>query len=103
MGYLLEDNKASGGQKEEYDTKSCRHCGGVLRVFRPPYTHQHTADCQAYGCNHEQFYCSRCDGMLCRSCGRKSAKTGTCDIFKAQMEKVLAKLERDRMWSRIRG
>ncbi len=103
MGYLLIDNRESGGVKEEYDTKPCRHCRGALKVFHAPYTHQHNEDCAKFGCDHEQYYCSRCNGMLCRWCGRKMARTGVCDIYLKKAEELRAKLERDRMWSRMTG
>lgn len=103
MGYLLIDNTESGGIKEEFDTKSCKHCQGAVKVFRPPYTHQHNEDCQKYGCDREQYYDPRCNGILCRWCGRKLAKTGVCDIYRREMEKALTKYHSNRMWERLTG
>lgn len=94
---LLVDNRESGGKKEEWDTTPCKHCPRFLKVYRQPYTHQHTEDCAIEGCDHEQYFCWRCDGMLCRFCGRKMHKTGVCEPYRKQMEKVLTNHYRDRM------
>lgn len=96
MGYLVIDNRTVGGTLEEYDTKACKHCGGVVKVFRPPYTHRCSQGCKAYGCDHEQYYCARCDGMLCLHCGRKSYLGHGCEIYLREMEKALAKLQSGR-------
>lgn len=86
--YLLIDNTASGGIKEEYDLKTCVHCQwNQVKIFRPPYTHSHIEDCNRFGCEYEQYYCWKCDGVLCLTCGRSSS--GECKIYEKEKEKIL--------------
>ena len=103
MGYLLVDNRASGGRLEEFDTKPCKHCKAVLKVYKPPYTHRCNQDCKQYGCDHEQFWCSRCKGMLCQFCGKKAYKEGACSIYEKEIEKALSKWYSNQTWQRLTG
>ncbi len=34
MGYLMIDDRASGGEMKEYNTVSCRHCQGIIKVVK---------------------------------------------------------------------
>ncbi len=99
--YLLQDMRESGGLKEEFDTVSCRHCRGAVKVFRAPYIHQHMAECYIDGCDHEQYYDPVCDGMLCRWCGQKLHETGAHTTYRGEAEKRLAKANGDRMLARL--
>jgi hypothetical protein len=73
MGYVMVDNRASGGTLVEYDTVSCRHCQAVVKVTRG---------------QREGFYCMHCGGPVCRHCGT----LGSCTPF---MKKVDDRLRRN--------
>lgn len=64
---------------EEWDTKPCMHCRGAVKVYLPPYTHQCDDRCRQFGCDHEQFYCTRHQGVLCMYCGKLTWKLQTCN------------------------
>ena len=50
-GYLMIDNRASGGKLEEYPTLTCAHCN-VIVVLRAERTR-------------ERGYCARCHAYIC--------------------------------------
>jgi hypothetical protein len=66
-GYLLNDNTASGGKKEEADILCCKHCQKIL--FLPP-------DARA----EENRFCRRCNAPICGHCATKMLTEG-CSPF----------------------
>ena len=61
MGYLVNDNRASGGKFEEWDTKNCGHCKTVIR--KVDWTT-------------EGGWCSPGWHPLCKTCARAMAEGG---------------------------
>ena len=74
MGYLLVDDRASGGMKREYDTVSCKHCQAVIKVKR-----------------RSGNWCRNCAGPVCDNI----ACTRRCTPF---FKKVEEKLKRQRLF-----
>lgn len=70
MGYLIIDNRAAGGELQEYDTCSCVHCQAVIKIVRR----------QTRG-----VWCWRCAGPVCEMC----AKHGRCEPFFRKVEQQL--------------
>lgn len=74
MGYLLNDNRASGGTKDECDTASCRHCQAVIPLRpRKGIVKQRTRGA---------YWCFRCAGPVCEVCVRQP-----CDPIAAKIER----------------
>ncbi|MBW3538761.1 MAG: hypothetical protein KY476_00675 [Planctomycetes bacterium] len=68
MGYLLIDARACGGEKQEFDTVACVHCGAAIKiVIRGLAT---AADYET------KFRCSRCNGPICRACQERVDEAG---------------------------
>ena len=71
-GYLLQDNRASGGTLEEYATLTCAHCG-VIVVLNTARTRPrgYCAKCHAYICDDKacSTYCAPVD--LCLDLAKK--------------------------------
>ena len=76
MGYLLIDDRASGGLKQEFETVSCKHCQAVVKVMRR----------QKSG-----YWCRHCSGPVCalRECRER------CSPF---FKKIEEKLRRQAMF-----
>jgi hypothetical protein len=70
MGYLMNDNRNSGGELFECDTVSCKHCRAVLKVLRR---------------QKEGYWCPKCHGPVCEVC----AATKMCAPFLANLEKKM--------------
>jgi hypothetical protein len=68
VGYLLIDNRVSGGVLEEYQTVPCKHCRAVLKIVKG---------------QREGYWCNPCGGHVCPTC----AKSGRCDPFFAKIER----------------
>ena len=63
MGYLFKDNGEDNGQArhqriEEYDTISCKHCQGVIKIILRGCTKAAAT----------KYRCSRCNGPICKYC-----------------------------------
>lgn len=54
-GYLMNDNRASGGKLEEFRTETCSHCNAVV-ILNPERTRP-------------REYCRRCDHYVCDKAG----------------------------------
>ncbi len=78
MGYLMIDNRASGGELHEYDTTGCRHCQRVLDIKKWKESLGH-------------WWCSKCDGPVCSSCVAVVGQDGNfvCDPWQAKAEREL--------------
>ena len=73
MGYLLNDNRASGGTLDEADTLACPHCQCVIlkKKWRK-----------------KGGYCFSCDKPVCHTCFVKMQKHG-CTPFLRQVDMAL--------------
>ena len=84
MGYLLNDHTLGtapdGGKgiKQEWDTRKCRHCGGIVKSYvRRNFFNEQLVKYiigparQIYNKKEmeENFWCNGCNGHLCRACG----------------------------------
>ena len=78
MGYMMNDNRGSGGGLFEADTTHCRHCQAVLK----------NREWEVYG-----GYCSNCKGPLCGPCAKRSFKLGICEPWHKKVDE----------WMRING
>ena len=70
MGYVLNDNTASGGVKFETDTVSCSHCRRVLH--KSHWTRQ-------------GGWCHACCKPICDPCAEKMLTRG-CEPFLKKIE-----------------
>jgi hypothetical protein len=85
MGYLLHDERASGGTLEEYDTVSCKHCQAVIRIIRG---------------QRQGAYCMKCGGPVCNT----PRCASTCTPFMKKIERQLAvRHRRSQFWDAVQG
>ena len=70
MGYILNDNRASGGALQEWDTVACKHCQAVVKkeIFAK-----------------KGGFCGRCFGAICIRCAKRMDKFG-CEPFLKEIE-----------------
>lgn len=74
MGYMMIDNRASGGVLVEKDTTFCRHCQAVI-------------DKKKWREDGGIWKCSKCDGPVCHACTKKAAANGyACQPWRKQLE-----------------
>lgn len=71
-GYLLKDNRASGGGMLESATLTCSHCQRQV-ILNPDRSRS-------------RGYCPKCDHYVCDACEAVRVKTGTCYTFKQRMD-----------------
>lgn len=75
-GYVMSDNRASGGTLLEDDVLGCGHCQASISK----------TNWRAYGENK----CSTCDEPVCSVCKFiMAANGGRCSNFKMMVEKVI--------------
>lgn len=72
MGYLMVDDRNSGGELREYDTVSCKHCQAIIKIVKR----------QKSG-----YWCHSCGGFICEHCGKTS--NGECLPFKKKLDEKL--------------
>jgi hypothetical protein len=70
MGYLINDDRVSGGLLEECDTTWCRHCQWPVRIVK-----EHGV--------RKGFVCMKCAGLICVACAAKE----TCEPFFAKVDR----------------
>lgn len=73
-GYLMIDDRASGGTLRERSVLICKHCQTDLDfktsfVIRNPFR------------TRERAYCQKCDHYICDGCAIISKITGRCRTF----------------------
>lgn len=68
-GYMLNDNRCSGGKVEEADVLGCKHCCAV--IFKASWVE-------------EGAYCHQCDGPICTACDRDP----NCKNFMRQLDQA---------------
>lgn len=85
QGYLLNDNRNSGGSKHEADVFGCPHCQAVL-----------------YGEHSHDYWCPKCEAPVCYSCAEKMETQG-CSNFMRTIEKLIEENERRKQFARIAG
>lgn len=73
LGYLVNDDRASGGKKTESDMLGCGHCQALMR----------RGDWQEDG-----GHCSCCDTAVCGPCADRILTVG-CESFLRQLERSL--------------
>lgn len=73
MGFLLADDTASGGKKEEADLVGCNHCCKTMR-------RKLWAD--------DGGFCHCCDRPVCATCADRMLTRG-CENFMRQLETAL--------------
>lgn len=86
-GYILNDNRASGGEKAEADILTCAHCQAVIERKK---------------WEHRGGWCGRCGTYVCFECGEKTKREG-CTPFVKLIEAHLTKQARQRAFSAIAG
>jgi hypothetical protein len=72
LGYLLLDNRLSGGQLLEASTFTCTHCGAVV-VMNPDRTR-------------ERVKCASCRHLICDNCAAVYSQTRVCDSLARKIE-----------------
>lgn len=72
MGYLMIDNRLSGGKLEEYQTFTCAHCQRIGRIHRR---------------QREGGWCWQCAAPICWEC----LALGECRPFLQKIELALAR------------
>lgn len=98
MGYLLVDNKVSGGMKQEYDTKSCKHCQGIVKVL----IKRHLLGGQSKK-KDEGFFCIKCMGPLCEYCAVLAHKNGCAPFMDMLIKKMREKQQKRRLTEMLEG
>ncbi len=74
-GYLLNDNRVSGGACVEVPTLTCSHCHGQM-ILNPLRTR-------------ERAYCQKCDHGICDRCAlARKLNGGECLPLNAVIEKL---------------
>lgn len=65
-GYFMKDERASGGQKVEYNVFTCMHCGSAV-VMHPERARK-------------RGYCAHCNGLVCddRLCNESCTPVEKC-------------------------
>jgi hypothetical protein len=71
-GYMLHDERASGGELIERPTFTCHHCHRVV-VMNPDRTRP-------------REYCGKCDHYICDGCGAIKKASGECVPVARQAE-----------------
>ena len=66
-GFLMIDNRLSGGQLREFSVLTCKHCQKQL-VKNPARTRA-------------RAYCPKCDGYICDGCEAVRVATLECKPF----------------------
>lgn len=75
-GYLLMDNRVSGGQMVEAPILTCSHCQRQLMV-NP-------------GRTRDREYCAKCDHYICDWCAAERKGVDECLPMKARLEALQA-------------
>lgn len=79
MGYLLIDDRASGGKLREYDTLGCGHCQGVI-------------DKKRWRLEGGIYKCSGCKKALCHNCTNIHSVANLelkCDPWQEKVERAV--------------
>lgn len=76
-GYYVNDNRVSGGKKEEDDVKTCTHCQAILLMRR---------------WKHYGGFCRQCNAPICGRCGERMEVFG-CEPFLKKMEREFGMAE----------
>ena len=75
LGYLMLDNRLSGGKLFEASTYTCTHCSGVV-VLNPERKRERL---KCYSCNHQ----------ICDNCGAAYSQTRECRSIKRLADQIL--------------
>lgn len=89
-GYLLNDNRASGGALREYDVLCCPHCQAVINA------QSWKAGDGGAG------WCMKCAAPICGPCANRMLTEG-CKPFMAQIDKLLADDYRRSQFRKLAG
>jgi hypothetical protein len=82
LGYLMVDNRASGGKLLEASTYTCTHCCAIV-VLNPER-------------KRERSKCVQCNHQICDNCGAAYFMTGECRSVKRITDQLLEKAARQR-------
>lgn len=80
LGYILLDNRASGGQLFEGSTYTCTHCSGVV-ILNPAR-------------KRERYKCVACDHQICDNCAAAYHLTNECKSLKRLADTLLEQAAR---------
>lgn len=86
QGYLLNDNRESGGAKFEMDVWCCPHCQAVLQKKE----------------NYLDHWCPRCFSPICILCAKKMETEG-CVPFMKKIEKEVEAHYRRKQFAKAVG
>jgi hypothetical protein len=75
LGYLMLDNRLSGGELLEASTYTCTHCNGVV-VLNPER-------------KRERMKCVACAHQICDNCGAAYAQTRECRSVKRLADELM--------------
>lgn len=89
-GYVLNDNRASGGIKKEYDILTCTHCQRVINA-----TNWKAG-------NGTNGWCRCCNAPICGPCATKMLSEG-CVPYIQQIERSLDATYRKQQLMKIAG
>lgn len=82
-GYLLIDDRASGGHMVEAGTYTCNHCQHIIVEVQQGLTRTTPRE-----------FCRGCGMYICQSCAATRAKTGECVPFAKIVDQVLSAAEK---------
>lgn len=75
LGYLILDNRVSGGKLFEASTYTCTHCNSVV-VLNPER-------------QRERMKCVACSHQICDNCGAAYSQTRECLSLKRRADELL--------------
>jgi hypothetical protein len=67
------------GKKEEFETKTCKHCKGAVAILRGPLTP-----------TRDEGYCRRCDHFICQGCALEMKLTGECNDANRRADRLFS-------------
>lgn len=79
-GWLQVDDRASGGQNQEFRTQTCNHCHAVV-IMNPERIRP-------------RGFCRRCDSYLCDACEAARQVTLTCRTMDEITDDYLTAVEK---------
>jgi len=89
-GYVMSDNRPSGGLLVEDDVIACLHCQASIS----------RRNWRAYGENR----CFTCDGPMCSCCTFEYGSNGhVCNNFKMRVERMVEDKARSEQLSKVLG
>lgn len=86
-GYVMNDNRASGGLLFEDDLLGCKHCQGLIDKSK---------------WRQQGAFCHACDSPLCSYCDQRQPQFG-CEVFEKQISQAIENSYRKEQNAKVLG